>query len=63
MRFGATKRQKELSRAQKRRDKDARREQRKRDKVARDGELPKDGEDPGMAAIVVGQEPPLEPVA
>ena len=53
---GATKRQKEIARAEKRRDKDAKREQRRQDKEERAPGL--EGEDPDLAGIVPGPQPP-----
>jgi hypothetical protein len=60
MRFGSTKRQKELSRAQKRRDKDEKKEQRKKDKEDRPTTPGAEDEDPDLAGIVVGPQPPRE---
>ncbi len=56
---GATKRQKELARLEKRREKDARREQRKREKDSQ----PTSSDpsvDPDIAGIVPGPQPPAE---
>ena len=58
---GASKRQKELARAEKRRLKEERREQRRKEKSDRltSTGLP-EGEDPDIAGIVPGPQPPLE---
>jgi len=58
---GASKRQKELARAEKRRLKEERREQRRKEKADRltQTALP-EGEDPDIAGIVPGPQPPLE---
>lgn len=55
----STKRQKEQARAQKQKDKEAKREQRKQEKADKD---PRDiaGEDPDIAGIIPGPQPPLE---
>jgi hypothetical protein len=55
---GATKRLKELARQQKQREKAEKREQRKREKAERP--TPQTGEDPDIAGIVPGPQPPLE---
>ena len=55
---GATKRLKELARQQKQREKAEKREQRKREKAERP--TPQTGEDPDIAGIVHGPQPPLE---
>ncbi|ABS26696.1 SRp25 nuclear protein, isoform 3 [Anaeromyxobacter sp. Fw109-5] len=55
---GATKRQKEAARRDKQRRKDEKKEQRKREKVERGPLAP--GEDPDIAGIVPGPQPPLE---
>ncbi len=55
---GATKRQKELARLERRREKEAKREQRRREKTTRP--TPAQGEDPDIAGIVPGPQPPLE---
>jgi hypothetical protein len=55
---GATKRQKELKRLERQREKEAKREQRKRGKGERPAVGP--GEDPDIAGIVPGPQPPLE---
>jgi hypothetical protein len=56
---GATKRQKELARLERRREKEAKREQRKREKSEKQApEAP--GVDPDIAGIVPGPQPPLE---
>ena len=55
----STKRQKELARAQRQKDKDAKREERKRQKAERPTREP-GAEDPDIAGIVPGPQPPLE---
>jgi hypothetical protein len=55
---GATKRQKELARLDRRREKEAKREQRRREKVTRTPNSA--GEDPDIAGIVPGPQPPPE---
>jgi hypothetical protein len=55
---GATKRQKELARLERRREKEAKREQRKREKTERPSSAA--DEDPDIAGIVPGPQPPLE---
>jgi hypothetical protein len=55
---GATKRLKELARQQKQREKAEKREQRKREKAERP--TPEGSEDPDIAGIVPGPQPPLE---
>jgi hypothetical protein len=55
---GHTKRQKELARAQQRRDKDAKREQRRKEKVERASQTTASTEDPDLAGIVPGPQPP-----
>lgn len=55
---GATKRQKELKRLERQREKEAKREQRKREKAERP--TAGTGEDPDIAGIVPGPQPPLE---
>jgi hypothetical protein len=60
MQPGATKRQKELARQEKQREKEAKRLQRKREKEERDKNTPDGGEDPDIAGIVPGPQPPLE---
>ena len=57
---GATKRQKEAARREKQRKKDERREQRKREKESNPGSGGAPGEDPDIAGIVPGPQPPLE---
>jgi hypothetical protein len=52
------KRQKEKNRQDRQRDKDAKREQRKNERVNRPPAAP--GEDPDIAGIVPGPQPPLE---
>lgn len=53
-----SKRQKEKSRLEKRREKEEKREQRKRDRDSRP--VLDSGEDPDIAGIVPGPQPPLE---
>jgi hypothetical protein len=55
---GATKRLKELARQQKQREKAEKREQRKREKA--DRPTTSTGEDPDIAGIIPGPQPPLE---
>lgn len=55
---GATKRQKELKRLERQREKEAKREQRKREKAERP--TVGTGEDPDIAGIVPGPQPPME---
>lgn len=55
-RQGALKRRKELARQQKQLEKDADRLERRKDKSTRDGVKP--GEDPDIAGIVPGPQPP-----
>jgi hypothetical protein len=58
---GASKRQKELARAEKRRLKEERRVQRRKEKADRvSGTVLSEGEDPDIAGIVPGPQPPLE---
>ncbi len=57
-RQGPSKRQKELARLEKRKEKEAKREQRRREKDSRPPPAP--GEDPDLAGIVPGPQPPLE---
>ncbi len=57
---GATKRQKEAARRDKQRKKDEKKEQRKREKEERGGQPLAPGEDPDIAGIVPGPQPPLE---
>jgi hypothetical protein len=54
----STKRQKEQSRLQHRMEKEAKREERKRQKSERPDPLP--GEDPDIAGIIPGPQPPIE---
>lgn len=56
-RQGADKRNKERARQQKQRDKEAERHQRKLDKSR--APTPENGEDPDIAGIVPGPQPPL----
>ncbi|HYQ81286.1 MAG TPA: hypothetical protein VEP68_07285 [Anaeromyxobacteraceae bacterium] len=58
---GSTKRQKEAARRDKQRRKDERREQRKQEKADRPDRPLAPGEDPDIAGIVPGPQPPLEP--
>ena len=55
---GATKRQKEAARRDYQRKKEEKKEQRKREKAERPPLAP--GEDPDIAGIVPGPQPPLE---
>lgn len=55
----STKRQKEMARQQKQRDKDAKKAERQREKEARPARQPGE-EDPDIAGIVPGPQPPLE---
>ena len=57
---GATKRQKEAARRDKQRRKDEKKEQRKREKADRPGLPLTPGEDPDIAGIIPGPQPPLE---
>ncbi len=57
---GATKRQKEASRREYQQKKNEKREQRKRDKAERAKNPLAPGEDPDIAGIVPGPQPPLE---
>jgi hypothetical protein len=57
---GATKRQKEAARRDKQRRKDEKREQRKREKAERPDTPLAPGEDPDIAGIIPGPQPPLE---
>jgi hypothetical protein len=52
------KRQKEKNRQEKQRDKEKRRDQRRQDRA--NAERPANGEDPDIAGIVPGPQPPLE---
>ena len=56
---GPTKRQKELARAEKKREKDAKREQRKKEKEERAQNPGDPGEDPDLAGIIPGPQPPI----
>ena len=56
-RQGALKRQKERARQEKQREKDANRLERRKDKGARGTDTP--GEDPDIAGIVPGPQPPV----
>ena len=58
---GSTKRQKEAARRDKQRRKEERREQRKQEKAERGDRPLLPGEDPDIAGIVPGPQPPLEP--
>ena len=57
---GATKRQKEATRREHQARKEEKREQRKREKAERSGRPLAPGEDPDIAGIVPGPQPPLE---
>lgn len=57
---GATKRQKEASRREHQARKEEKREQRKREKAERGSRSPAPGEDPDIAGIVPGPQPPAE---
>jgi hypothetical protein len=57
---GATKRQKEAARRDKQRRKEEKREQRKKEKAERGNAPLSSGEDPDIAGIVPGPQPPLE---
>ena len=57
---GATKRQKEAARRDKQRRKDEKKEQRKKEKAERPESPLAPGEDPDIAGIVPGPQPPLE---
>lgn len=57
---GATKRQKEAARRDKQRRKEEKKEQRKREKAERGGLPLPPGEDPDIAGIVPGPQPPPE---
>ncbi|MFL5439320.1 MAG: hypothetical protein ACJ79W_09185 [Myxococcales bacterium] len=57
---GATKRQKEAARRDKQRRKDEKKEQRKKEKTERVDQPGTPGEDPDIAGIVPGPQPPLE---
>lgn len=53
---GFTKRQKERQRQERQKEKEAKRHERRLQK----GERPRDGDDPDIAGIVPGPQPPLE---
>jgi len=55
---GPTKRQKELARAEKKREKDAKRELRRKEKTDRVNQPLDPGEDPDLAGIIPGPQPP-----
>jgi hypothetical protein len=57
---GATKRQKEAIRRDRQSRKEEKREQRKREKAERSDRPLSPGEDPDIAGIVPGPQPPLE---
>ncbi len=57
---GATKRQKEASRREYQQKKEERKEQRKREKAERAKNPLAPGEDPDIAGIIPGPQPPLE---
>jgi hypothetical protein len=57
---GSTKRQKEAARRDRQRLKDEKKEQRKREKAERPKDPLAPGEDPDIAGIVPGPQPPLE---
>ena len=57
---GATKRQKEANRRERQAKKEEKREQRKREKASRDDRPLAPGEDPDIAGIVPGPQPPPE---
>jgi hypothetical protein len=59
MQPGASKRQKELARQQRAQEKAAKRQERKKEKMLR-SDLPEGAEDPDIAGIVPGPQPPLE---
>ena len=54
----STKRQKELARAEKQKEKEAKKQERKKERADRGPREP--GEDPDIAGIVPGPQPPLE---
>ena len=54
---GATKRQKELARAEKQREKAAKREQRRQEKATEGPAAPDNGVDPDIAGIIPGPQP------
>ena len=57
---GATKRQKEAARRDRQAKKNEKREQRKREKADRPDRPASTGEDPDIAGIIPGPQPPLE---
>jgi hypothetical protein len=57
---GSTKRQKEAARRERQRLKDEKKEQRKKEKADRPPGSVAPGEDPDIAGIVPGPQPPLE---
>jgi hypothetical protein len=57
---GATKRQKEAARRDRQAKKEEKREQRKREKAERPDRPMSPGEDPDIAGIIPGPQPPLE---
>jgi hypothetical protein len=57
---GSTKRQKEAARRERQRLKDEKKEQRKKEKAERPDQPVAPGEDPDIAGIVPGPQPPLE---
>ncbi len=57
---GALKRQKEMARLEKRKQKDAEREQRKVEKLDKATNPSEGGEDPDIAGIIPGPQPPLD---
>ena len=57
---GSTKRQKEAARRERQRLKDEKKEQRKREKADRPDRPLAPGEDPDIAGIIPGPQPPLE---
>jgi hypothetical protein len=57
---GASKRQKELARKERKREKAARRERRKQEKLERAGQPLAPGEDPDLVGIVPGPQPPVD---
>jgi hypothetical protein len=57
---GPTKRQKELARLEKRKEKEARKEQRRKEKLEQAQNPGAPDEDPDLAGIVPGPQPPIE---
>lgn len=57
---GAGRRQRELDRKQRQREKAAKREQRKQEKLERANQPVAPGEDPDLAGIVPGPQPPVD---